>query len=143
MDSIPRTLTAWQRLAGGMQLDVLVVDYAGLVDMPNAKSSEWEKQKVIIKFLKNLASQYGFIVVTAMQLNSDGWDETPTAKNIGGTIANAQTVNVMIGIYRPNEDDETRVNLVHMLNRDYGVGQVIPMIVRGMRMEILTFDEER
>jgi replicative DNA helicase len=144
LSDIPRLIHQWRKDLGG--LDVLIVDYAGLIepDEPNARKAHWERMNEISVALKRLAISQKIAVLTAVQLNRDGYGRKPSMEHVSGTIGNVQNANWVLAVWREeNPTLEGAFNILHMANRSRQAGQVIEMVQRGLQIHEVIRDDTR
>lgn len=146
IDLIESRLYEWEQEAGEMPR-VLVVDYAGLLEAStsqNGYAKDYEKLSYISATLKRIAKKHKIIVLSAVQLNREGYGtNAPTMKEIGGSIGFARDADKIIGVYRPNADDTSLLNLNSMKYRSGAGGGVVRLRQNGLNLMVLTEREER
>lgn len=134
MDSLISRFSNWQKELG-VKPQIVIVDYAGLIEPSESEKrrAHWERMNDISVALKRFAIANNVIVVSAFQLNREGFGtQKPTMKEIGGSVGNVQNVNQLIGIYRPDETNPNAVAIHHMANRSHETGQTVFMIQNGV-----------
>ena len=89
----------------GFEFGLCCIDYLTLLTAPNNDSSN-EVGKEISRKLRALTYRFPFPVMTAAQLNRDGFDAVPSNKNVAESIAIPQEVDWAIGLYQQKEDKE-------------------------------------
>lgn len=121
-------------------IQVLCVDYAGLVMVKGSqKQAMFERLTQISRYLKQFAMTYGVVVVSAVQLNRDGYNTSaPTLRELGGTISFAQDPNIVLGVWRASQDDPNVLHLKVLKNRSRYAGRVVEMRQAGLRLQILS-----
>jgi len=145
IDMIESRLYEWEQEAGEMP-QVLVVDYAGLLEASTSqdRAKDYEKLSYISATLKRIAKKHKIIVLSAVQLNREGYGtNAPTMKEIGGSIGFARDADKIIGVYRPNADDASLLNLNSMKYRSGAGGGVVRLRQSGLNLVVLTDREER
>lgn len=138
LSSIPRLTRQFRKELGG--LDVLFVDYAGLIDPdnPNDRRANWERMNEIAVYLKRFAIAENLPIISAVQLNRQGFGKRPSMEYISGTIGNIQNANAVIAVWRPEDDLlEGAVNIYHMANRSRKSGQEINMVQVGLQLHLV------
>ena len=89
----------------GFEFGLCCIDYLTLLTAPNGDNSN-EVGKEISRKLRALTYRFSFPIMTAAQLNRDGFDAIPSNKNVAESIAIPQEVDWAIGLYQQKEDKE-------------------------------------
>lgn len=92
----------------GYHFDLVCVDYLTLLSAPKADNSN-EAGKELTRKLRALTYKFNFPIMTAAQLNRDGFDSVPSNKNAAEAIAIPQECDFAIGIYQQKEDKEQNI----------------------------------
>lgn len=92
----------------GYHFDLVCVDYLTLLAAPKADNSN-EAGKELTRKLRALTYKFNFPIMTAAQLNRDGFDAVPSNKNAAEAIAIPQECDFAIGIYQQKEDKEQNI----------------------------------
>lgn len=95
-------------LRRGYHFDLVCVDYLTLLSAPKADNSN-EAGKELTRKLRALTYKFNFPIMTAAQLNRDGFDSVPSNKNAAEAIAIPQECDFAIGIYQQKEDKEQNI----------------------------------
>ena len=95
-------------LRKGYHFDLVCVDYLTLLAAPKADNSN-EAGKELTRKLRALTYKFNFPIMTAAQLNRDGFDNVPSNKNAAEAIAIPQECDFAIGIYQQKEDKEQNI----------------------------------
>lgn len=95
-------------LRKGYHFDLVCVDYLTLLAAPNADNSN-EAGKELTRKLRALTYKFNFPIMTAAQLNRDGFDSVPSNKNAAEAIAIPQECDFAIGIYQQKEDKDQNI----------------------------------
>ena len=95
-------------LRKGYHFDLVCVDYLTLLAAPKADNSN-EAGKELTRKLRALTYKFNFPIMTAAQLNRDGFDSVPSNKNAAEAIAIPQECDFAIGIYQQKEDKEQNI----------------------------------
>ena len=95
-------------LRKGYHFDLVCVDYLTLLSAPKADNSN-EAGKELTRKLRALTYKFNFPIMTAAQLNRDGFDSVPSNKNAAEAIAIPQECDFAIGIYQQKEDKEQNI----------------------------------
>lgn len=89
----------------GYEFGLCCIDYLTLLTASNGENSN-EIGKEISRKLRALTYRFQFPIMTAAQLNRDGFDSVPSNKNVAESIAIPQEVDWAIGLYQQKEDKE-------------------------------------
>lgn len=89
----------------GFEFGLCCIDYLTLLTAPNNDNSN-EVGKEISRKLRALTYRFPFPIMTAAQLNRDGFDAVPSNKNVAESIAIPQEVDWAIGLYQQKEDKD-------------------------------------
>lgn len=92
----------------GYEFGLCCIDYLTLLTVPSAENSN-EVGKEISRKLRALTYRFPFPIMTAAQLNRDGFDSVPSNKNVAESIAIPQEVDWAIGLYQQKEDKEQNI----------------------------------
>lgn len=95
-------------LRKGYHFDLVCVDYLTLLSAPKADNSN-EAGKELTRKLRALTYKFNFPIMTAAQLNREGFDSVPSNKNAAEAIAIPQECDFAIGIYQQKEDKEQNI----------------------------------
>jgi replicative DNA helicase len=138
LSAIPRLIRQFRQELDG--LDLLIVDYAGLIepDNPNDRRAHWERMNEIAVTLKRIAIAENLPILSAVQINRSGFGKRPSMEHISGTIGNIQNANVVIAVWRPEDEMlEGAINIYHMANRSKKSGQEIEMVQHGLQLHLV------
>lgn len=87
----------------GYKFDLICVDYVTLLLAPNADNTN-EAGKKNTRELRALSYKYNCPVFTAAQINRDGMGNEPDMKYFSDSIAICQDSDLIISLYRQDED---------------------------------------
>ena len=103
MNKLSQTIRA-KKMTGG--LDVVVIDYLGLIRRPASKKSTADEIALITGEIKSLARELDIAVVLLAQLNREGANEKPTLANLRDSGAIEQDADKVIFIYPKDKSQE-------------------------------------
>lgn len=118
-------------------LDMVVVDYVGLVKASDSRAKRNEAIAHVSRTLKVLAKELNVAVVLAAQLNRQSIDpktgkaRIPVLADLGESGALEADADVVLFLHRPEPDDGT-VDVVVAKNRS-GMTGVVPLIFFGQQ----------
>lgn len=91
----------------GIKIDALVLDYIGLMAMPQGDNSN-DKMKLVAQGLRAITYQ-GFPMITVHQANRAAYGGIPQLENTGDGISLPQTVDAQFSLYQEDGDAEIGV----------------------------------
>lgn len=100
-----------QLIKTGIKIDAIVIDYIDLICWNDSNIAEHIKKKKIAEHLRGTSKILKMPIITADQLNREGYDEEPDMSQAQGSTGNNMTADVIIGIYRT--DDDIELGLMH------------------------------
>ena len=104
-----------RKLRSQQQIEVLFIDYLGLIGHENAYLQRFEQINQISRSLKSLARELHIPVVVLCQLNRDAQWEVPTLANLRDSGSIEQDADLVLFLHRElgkknKKDDEQPVN---------------------------------
>jgi replicative DNA helicase len=127
--------TKARRLMAEHQIDLIIVDYLQLVRGRNLESRVQEVSE-ISQALKNLARELKVPVLALSQLSraveQRGGDKKPQLSDLRDSGSIEQDADVVMFLYRPNEDDRENYQLLLAKHRNGATGE-IPLYFKGDR----------
>jgi len=147
--TLARIGTAARALKQKTGLDLLVLDYDELIDVPG--KDEWEQQKNLTRAAKSLAIELDCVCILISQLRKtlQGEDRAkPRLQSLYGSGAKAKHASIVIYVdreyVRELEGDETDATIFILKSRDGQVGQAkCKFNVRTLRFEEAKEGNER
>ena len=120
--SLPEVVTMGRQMRATAQVDVIVVDYAGLIDNPPLNRNETQATQVgrLAKAMKNLATATGIPVVSLVQLNresehrNDNLPKLSDLRDSGDWEAHADVVWLL----HRERTEHARLSVILAKNRD-------------------------
>lgn len=118
-------------------LDIVVVDYVGLVKASDKKAKRNEAIAHVSRSLKSLAKELGVVVVLAAQLNRQSIDpktgkaRVPVLADLGESGALEADADAVLFLHR-HEPDDGMVDVVVAKNRS-GMTGLVPLMFVGQR----------
>lgn len=107
-------------IKNGKNIDLLVIDYLTLLYAKGAENSN-ENGKIITRKLRALTYKYNFPIWTACQINRDGMgNDKPEMKYIAESIAIAAEADLIISLWRKEEDSVMNVMRAWFLKSRFG-----------------------
>lgn len=104
----------------GIKIDAIVLDYVNLLHSTVGDSS-YERVKICTEQLRALSYQFNCPVITATQLNRDGYEITdPGLKTISESIGLAMTGDVIMSIWQEDTDKELGVIKMGLMKNRFG-----------------------
>lgn len=103
----------------GRHFDIICVDYLTLLSAPGADNSN-EAGKIIARKLRALSYKYSIPVFTAAQINRDGFGLTPDMKYMAESIAICSESDLIVSLYRQEEDVELSIMRLWFLKNRLG-----------------------
>lgn len=104
----------------GIKIDAIVLDYVNLLHSTMGDSS-YERVKICTEQLRALSYQFNCPVITATQLNRDGYEITdPGLKTISESIGLAMTGDVIMSIWQEDTDKELGVIKMGLMKNRFG-----------------------
>jgi len=104
----------------GINIDAIVLDYVNLLHSTMGDSS-YERVKICTEQLRALSYQFNCPVITATQLNRDGYEITdPGLKTISESIGLAMTGDVIMSIWQEDTDKELGVIKMGLMKNRFG-----------------------
>ncbi len=125
--SVLEMRTKARRLMLENKIDLIVVDYIGLIHAPDAESRVQEVSKISMA-LKNLARELKVPVLAVSQLSraveQRGGDKKPQLSDLRDSGSIEQDADVVMFLYRPNEDDRQTCKLNVAKHRNGPTGEI-------------------
>lgn len=116
-----------QLVRQGQKFDLICVDYLTLLYAPNADNSN-EAGKINARQMRALSYKYKCPVFTAAQINREGMSNTPDMKYFAESIAICAEADLIISLYRQEEDLTMGVMRAAILKSRLGPkGMTIPL----------------
>lgn len=103
----------------GWNFDLICVDYLTLLAAPGADNSN-DAGKTIARKLRALSYKYECPVFTAAQINRDGFGLTPDMKYMAESIAICSESDLILSLYRNEEDAALNIMRVYFLKSRLG-----------------------
>jgi replicative DNA helicase len=88
------------------QVQIIFIDYIGLISSENKNLQNWERVGEISHSLKSLARELEIPVVALSQVNRDAQDNAPTLANIRESGSIEQDADVVMFLHRKREPDK-------------------------------------
>jgi replicative DNA helicase len=88
------------------QVEIIFIDYIGLISSENKNLQSWERVGEISHSLKSLARELEIPVVALSQVNRDAQDNAPTLANIRESGSIEQDADVVMFLHRKREPDK-------------------------------------
>lgn len=104
----------------GHKFDLVCVDYLTLLAAPGADNSN-EAGKIISRKLRALSYKFGCPFFTAAQINRDGFGIAPDMKYMAESIAICSEADLILSLYRNEEDVEMSIMRVWFLKSRLGI----------------------
>lgn len=125
--SVMEMRTKARRLMLENKIDLIIVDYMQLVKAPQAENRVQEVSK-ISQGLKNLARELKVPVLAVSQLSraveQRGGDKKPQLSDLRDSGSIEQDADVVMFLYRPEEDDKTNAKLLIAKHRNGATGEI-------------------
>jgi replicative DNA helicase len=125
--SVMEMRTKARRLMLENKIDLIIVDYMQLVKAPQAESRVQEVSK-ISQGLKNLARELKVPVLAVSQLSraveQRGGDKKPQLSDLRDSGSIEQDADIVIFLYRPEEEDKTNAKLIVSKHRNGPTGEL-------------------
>lgn len=116
-----------QLVRQGEKFDMICVDYLTLMNAPRADNSN-EAGKMIARQMRALSYKYKCPVFTAAQINREGMSNTPDMKYFAESIAICAEADLIISLYRQEEDLTMGIMRAAILKSRLGPkGMTIPL----------------
>ena len=116
-----------QLVRQGEKFDMICVDYLTLMNAPRAENSN-EAGKMIAREMRALSYKYKCPVFTAAQINREGMSNTPDMKYFAESIAICAEADLIISLYRQEEDLTMGIMRAAILKSRLGPkGMTIPL----------------
>ena len=114
-----------KRLRREKKIDMLVVDYLGLIDsMGSEKKSIYEKVTGISRKMKQLARELRIPVVVLAQINRDAEGREPTLANLRDSGAIEQDADLIMMLHRRGESRNSALDLIVAKHRNGPTGRL-------------------
>jgi replicative DNA helicase len=127
-----------QLIRQGERFDLICVDYLTLMNAPRAENSN-EAGKMVAREMRALSYKYKCPVFTAAQINREGMSNTPDMKYFAESIAICAEADLIISLYRQEEDLTMGVMRAAILKSRLGAkGMTIPL---RFNIENLRFED--
>jgi replicative DNA helicase len=125
--SVMEMRTKSRRLMLENKIDLIIVDYMQLVKAPQAESRVQEVSK-ISQGLKNLARELKVPVLAVSQLSraveQRGGDKKPQLSDLRDSGSIEQDADVVMFLYRPEDEDKTNAKLIIAKHRNGPTGEL-------------------
>jgi len=125
--SVMEMRTKARRLMLENKIDLIIVDYMQLVKAPQAESRVQEVSK-ISQGLKNLARELKVPVLAVSQLSraveQRGGDKKPQLSDLRDSGSIEQDADIVMFLYRPDEEDKTGAKLIIAKHRNGPTGEL-------------------
>lgn len=142
--SVHEMRTKARRLLLEKEVGLIIVDYLQLVRAPHAESRVQEVSK-ISQALKNLAREIKVPVLALSQLSraveQRGGDKRPQLSDLRDSGSIEQDADVVMFLYRPDEEDRENLQLLVAKHRNGPTGE-IPLYFRGDRTKFYETDKK-
>jgi len=104
----------------GIKIDAIVLDYVNLL-LSTVGDTSYERIKICTEQLRALSYQFNCPVVSATQLNRDGYEiSDPGLKTISESIGLAMTGDVILSIWQEDTDKELGVIKMGLMKNRFG-----------------------
>jgi replicative DNA helicase len=116
------------------QVEIIFIDYIGLISSENRNLKSWERVGEISQSLKSLARELEIPIVALVQLNRDAEGTRPTLANIRESGSIEQDADVVMFLHRERESDrkageersqETELIIAKQRNGPVGTAKII------------------
>lgn len=122
----------------GDKFDLICIDYLTLLSAPRADNSN-EAGKIIAREMRALSYKYKCPVFTAAQINREGMSNTPDMKYFAESIAICAEADLIISLYRQEEDLSMGIMRAAILKSRLGAkGMTVPL---RFNIENLRFED--
>lgn len=143
--SVMEMRTKARRLMAEHEIGLVIVDYLQLVRGRNLESRVQEVSE-ISQSLKNLARELKVPVLALSQLSraveQRGGDKKPQLSDLRDSGSIEQDADVVMFLYRPNEDDRENYQLLIAKHRNGATGD-IPLFFKGDRTKFYEVDSSK
>lgn len=119
----------------GIKIDAVVLDYIDLLVWPG-NIEEHLKKKKIAENLRGWSTKLKIPIISADQINREGYDETPDMKFAAGGTGNNVTADLLVGISRTDEDVEMGLIRFNIMKNRNGPAN----ISKCMKIDMDTLD---
>lgn len=127
-----------QLVRQGEKFDMLCIDYLTLMSAPRAENSN-EAGKMVAREMRALSYKYKCPVFTAAQINREGMSNTPDMKYFAESIAICAEADLIISLYRQEEDLTMGIMRAAILKSRLGPkGMTVPL---RFNIENLRFED--
>lgn len=104
----------------GIKIDAIVLDYVNLL-LSTVGDTSYERIKVCTEQLRALSYQFNCPIISATQLNRDGYEITdPGLKTISESMGLAMTGDVILSIWQEDTDKELGVIKMGFMKNRFG-----------------------
>ena len=125
--SVLEMRTKARRLMLENKIDLIIADYLQLISSPKAESRVQEVSQISLG-LKNMARELKVPVMALSQLSraveQRGGDKKPQLSDLRDSGSIEQDADVVMFLYRPNEDDRTSAKLLLAKHRNGPTGEI-------------------
>lgn len=128
----------------GWDFDLICIDYLTLLAAPGADNTN-EAGKTIARKLRALSYKYECPVFTAAQINRDGFGLTPDMKYMAESIAICSESDLILSLYRNEEDAALNIMRVYFLKSRLGPNGITVKLYfdnKKLKFENMLEDEE-
>lgn len=124
--ALDRLISSARRMKRKEGIDLLIIDYIGLITHHDQSIPRHEQVREISKMLKGLARELAVPVVALAQLNRETEGKRPTLANLRDSGALEQDADVVLFLWRREDrgDDKRKVTLILEKQRNGPVGSV-------------------
>lgn len=106
---------------------VAIIDYIGLVKVEHSRAQRWEQVGQISRELKIMANEYNVPIVALAQLSrgvEQRQDKRPLLSDLRDSGSIEQDSNVVAFLHRPDEENQSIVQLTIQKNREGSLGTI-------------------
>lgn len=113
-----------RRMKSKENVEIIFLDYIGLIRHPNDKMQRWQQMAEISTRMKDLCRELKIPIVCAAQLTRDDADKMPTLKSLSDSKQLEADGDVIIFLHRdgPPEVHEDKLKLIVAKQRDGATG---------------------
>ncbi|HXK52511.1 replicative DNA helicase [Candidatus Nomurabacteria bacterium] len=143
--SVLEMRTKARRLSLERDIGLIIIDYLQLIKAPSAESRVQEVSK-ISQALKNLARELNVPVLALSQLSraveQRGGDKRPQLSDLRDSGSIEQDADVVMFLYRPDEEDRSSLNLIVAKHRNGPTGE-LDLFFRGDRTKFFEVTRQK
>lgn len=132
-----------QMVARGHKPDIIIIDYADLMESVGKSDAKHEKLGLIYEELRGLAGEMGVPIWTASQTQRAGLqDEVIQADRVAESYAKIMTADLIVSVSRKLEDRAQCTGRAHVIKNRFGQdGITFPMYIDTSTGRVEVFDE--